>query len=163
MAQQTTTEKDFIAELAELAARLKADIAAHQSGLDPSPAARRERRRRVLVDGDFKFFAYTYFPHHVRGEPSIFQAHFCTRFPQILKLAGGATEWWIAPRGEAKSSLLTKVGPTWCAVQGLLKRAGLEGRRVRHSHRREGRAIRRRAGNPRHVSRCQPPQAAAGR
>ena len=122
MAQQTTTEKDFIGELAELAARLKADIAAHQSGLDPSPAARRERRRRVLVDGDFKFFAYTYFPHHVRGEPSIFQAHFCTRFPQILKLAGGATEWWIAPRGEAKSSLLTKVGPTWCAVQGLLQR-----------------------------------------
>ena len=122
MAEKQTTEKEFLAELAELANKLKADIAAFQSGLDPSPEARAARRRRVLVDADFAFFAYTYFPHHVRGEPSIFQAHFCKRFPQILRIPGGAVEWWIAPRGEAKSSLLTKIGPTWCAVQGLLQR-----------------------------------------
>lgn len=115
-------QRAFFVELTELAAQLKADISAHQVGLDPSPAARAERRRRVLVDGDFRFFAYTYFPHHVRGESSLFQAQFCARFPQVLRQEGGATEWWIAPRGEAKSSLLTKVGPTWCAVQGLLQR-----------------------------------------
>ncbi|MBL8351210.1 MAG: phage terminase large subunit [Burkholderiaceae bacterium] len=121
MAKPQTSAAEFGADLAELVAQLKADIAAHQSGLDPSPAARAARRRRVLVAGDFQFFAYTYFPHHVRGTPSLFQAHFCGRFPQVLRLAGGATEWWIAPRGEAKSSLLTKIGPTWCAVQGLLQ------------------------------------------
>ena len=125
MAKQQTSALDFTDELADLVNQLKADIAAHQSGLDPSPAARAARRRRVLVDGDFRFFAYTYFPHHVRGEPSIFQAHFCNRFPQILRHGGGATEWWIAPRGEAKSSLLTKVGPTWCAVQGLLQQPAI--------------------------------------
>lgn len=118
-----TSRADFGDELDELVAQLKADIAAHSTGLDPSPAARAARRRRVLVDGDFKFFAYTYFAHHVRGEPSLFQAHFCHRIAQILRNPGGATEWWIAPRGEAKSSLLTKIGPTWCAVQGLLQNA----------------------------------------
>lgn len=116
-----TSRAEFGDELADLVAQLKADIAAHATGLDPSPSARAQRRRRVLVDGDFKFFAYTYFAHHVRGDPSLFQAHFCNRLPQILRHTGGATEWWIAPRGEAKSSLLTKIGPTWCAVQGLLQ------------------------------------------
>lgn len=118
-----TTRADFADDLAALVAQLKADIAAQATGLDPSPAARAARRRRVLVDGDFRFFAYTYFPHHVRGEPSLFQAHFCNRLPQLLRHPGGSTEWWIAPRGEAKSSLLTKVGPTWCAVQGMLQMA----------------------------------------
>jgi predicted phage terminase large subunit-like protein len=122
VAKAPTSAASFTEELAELARRLKADIAAHQAGLDASPAARAARRRRVLVEGDFRFFAYTYFPHHVRGTPSLFQAHFCGRFPQVLRQAGGASEWWIAPRGEAKSSLLTKIGPTWCAVQALLQR-----------------------------------------
>ncbi|MDK2124480.1 hypothetical protein PZA18_10490 [Chitinimonas sp. DQS-5] len=118
------SSKDFREELGKLVGELKKDIEAHQSGLDPSPAAIRERRRRVL-QGDFQFFAYTYFPHHVRGEPSRFQAHFCLRYPQLLRQTGGVTEWWIAPRGEAKSSLLTKVGPTWCVVQALLQQPGI--------------------------------------
>jgi hypothetical protein len=80
------------------------------------------RRRRVLVDGDYEFFAYTYFPHHIRGTPSLFQAHFCNRFAKLLRQAGGTREWWVAPRGEAKSSLTTKIGPVYIIVQGLLQR-----------------------------------------
>ncbi|WP_186147310.1 hypothetical protein [Burkholderia gladioli] len=119
---QKFTEKDFFAEIAELQAALRKDIEAHATGLDASPAARAERRRRVLLDGDYEFFAYTYFPHHIRGTPSLFQAHFCRRFPQLLRQAGGSREWWVAPRGEAKSSLGTKIGPTYIIVQGLLQR-----------------------------------------
>lgn len=115
------SEKEFIKELADLAKALRRDIEAHSIGLDPSPGAIAERRKRVLL-GDFKFFAYTYFPHHIRGEPSLFQAHFCERFPKLLRQTGGTRDWWVAPRGEAKSSLLTKVGPVWCAVQGLLEK-----------------------------------------
>lgn len=115
------SEKDFSDELAGLTRKLRRDIEAHTLGIDPSPAAISARRKRVL-SGDFKFFAYTYFPHHIRGESSLFQAQFCERFPKVLAKQGGAREWWIAPRGEAKSSLLTKVGPVWCAVQGLLQR-----------------------------------------
>lgn len=113
--------RQFLEELALLRAETRRQIEAHQSGLDASPAAVAERRRRVL-SGDFAFFAYHYFPHHVRGEPSRFQAHFCQRFPQLLRRDRGAKEWWVAPRGEAKSSLATKIGPLWCAVQALLQR-----------------------------------------
>lgn len=119
---QKFTEKQFRDELAELASQLRRDIEAHASGLDPSPEARLERRRRVLVDGDYQFFAYTYFPHHIRGTPSLFQAHFCNRFPKLLRQAGGTREWWVAPRGEAKSSMSTKIGPVYIVVQGLLQR-----------------------------------------
>lgn len=121
MKQPDLSKKDFQSELADLVGSLRRDIEAHKVGLDPSPAAIRARRKRVL-DGDFQFFAYTYFPHHIRGEPSRFHQQFCTRFPQLLRMAGGVKEWWIAPRGEAKSSLLTKIGPVWCAVQALHQR-----------------------------------------
>lgn len=123
MAAKPTTEKDFRAELADLAAELRREMQAHEIGLDPSPAARLARRKRVLVDRDFEFFAYTYFPHHIRPEASSFHKHFFTRFPQLLDTPGGCKEWWIAPRGEAKSSLTTKVGPCWVAVRALLQRA----------------------------------------
>lgn len=126
MKRNDLTLKELKDELAELVSSLRQDIEAHQIGLDASPAAIAERRKRILMGnngaGDFRFFAYTYFPHHVRGEPSLFQSQFCDRYPQLLHMAGGTKEWWIAPRGEAKSSLLTKVGPVWCAVRALLQR-----------------------------------------
>jgi len=118
------TEKGFLKELKELSLNLRKDIEAHSLDIDASPTAIADRRRRVLR-GDFTFFAYTYFPHHIRGEPSIFQAHFCGRFPKLLRQKGGVRDWWVAPRGEAKSSLLTKIGPVWCAVQGLLEKADI--------------------------------------
>jgi hypothetical protein len=118
----TLKDKEFLLEIQELRQSLRRDMEAHAIGLDPSPAAIAERRRRVLVDWDFKFFAYTYFPHHVYGETSIFQAHFCHRYPQLLKRETGAIEWWKAPRGEGKSSFATKIGPVFVAVLGLLQR-----------------------------------------
>lgn len=121
MNRNDLTTKEFSKELTDLVSSLRRDIEAHSVGLDASPEAIRARRKRVL-SGDFRFFAYTYFPHHIRGTPSIFQAQFCARYPQLLSQAGGVKEWWIAPRGEAKSSMLTKIGPVWVTVQALLQR-----------------------------------------
>jgi len=117
------TEKQFLEEISNLTKQLRREIEAESIGIDPSPEAIKQRRQRVLRDGDFRFFAYTYFPHHIRGDSSLFQSHFCDRYPKLLRQVGGVREWWVAPRGEAKSSLLTKVGPVWCVVQGLLERA----------------------------------------
>lgn len=125
MANNQTTEKDFLLELEEIARSARAEAEARSVGLDPSPAARAERRRRVLVDRDFEFFAYTYLPHHIRPPASNFHRHFFERYPQILDKPSGAKEWWIAPRGEAKSSLTTKVGPVWCAVIALVQRESI--------------------------------------
>ncbi len=113
-------EAQFFAEVRKLVASTRREIEAHQLNLDSGRAAIAARRARVLR-GDYQFFAYTYFPHHVRGEPSTFQAHFCHRVPQILRHTRGLREWWRAPRGEAKTSLATKITPVWCAVQALLR------------------------------------------
>lgn len=112
------SSREFLKEIAALGNKLRFDIESFSTGLDNSPDAIKQRRKRVL-DGDFKFFAYTYFPHHIRGTSSLFQSHFCTRLPQILERKSGAIEWWIAPRGEAKSSLASKITPVWCVVQAL--------------------------------------------
>lgn len=118
----STAEKDFQKEIADLVQGLRAEIEAKQVGLDPSPAARLARRKRVLLDGDFEFFCYTYMSHHIRPPKSEFHKHFFVRFPMLLDKPTGAKEWWVAPRGEAKSSLATKVGPCWVAVRALLQK-----------------------------------------
>lgn len=125
MANNQTTEKDFLLELEEIARSARAEAEARSVGLDPSPAARAERRRRVLLDRDFEFFAYTYLPQHIRPPASNFHRHFFERYPQLLDKPSGAKEWWIAPRGEAKSSLTTKVGPVWCAVIALVQKESI--------------------------------------
>jgi hypothetical protein len=111
--------REFLRDVAEMKRKLRKDIEARALKLDPKAIP--ERRRRVLRDGDFRFFAYTYFPHHIWGEPSVFQAAFCERFPKLLLHRGGCREWWIAPRGEAKSTLLTKIGPVFIATLALLR------------------------------------------
>ena len=118
-------EKDFREELSRIVASARAEVAATHVGLDPSPDARRARRRRVLTQGDFQFFAYTYFAHHIRPPASQFHQHIFNRMPRVLDMQSGAKEWWVAPRGEAKSSILTKVTPTWCAVRALLQNTAL--------------------------------------
>ena len=117
--------RDFLNEVSLLVSGLRRDIQAKQLNLDASPKARAARRRRVLKDGDFKFFAYTYFPHHIWGEQSKFQKQICERFPKLLRMVSGLREWWKAPRGEAKSTLLTKIGPVYIAVQALLERESI--------------------------------------
>jgi len=117
------SEKQFLTDLAELAVDLQREIEAKKLGLDVSKQAIRDRRKRVLDEQDFWFFATTYFPHHVWGPPSKFQKHFSARFPQLISGDNGCREWWVAPRGETKSTLLTKIGPVWIVVQGLLQDA----------------------------------------
>lgn len=120
-----TSEKEFREEMAKTIASARAEAMAVRIGLDPSPQARRERRRRVLTQGDFQFFAYTYFPHHVRPPASQFHGHIFGRLPLILDKEAGAKEWWVAPRGEAKSSILTKITPCWVSVRAILQGAEL--------------------------------------
>ncbi|WP_295451940.1 hypothetical protein [uncultured Thiodictyon sp.] len=115
------TARAFLRELADDRARLQRDIEARRLDLDPSPEARTARRRRVLVDQDYWWWATTYFPHYLRGEGSSFQRHFAQRAPQLLRGSAGCVEWWIAPRGEAKTSLATKLLPLWCAIDILLQ------------------------------------------
>lgn len=115
------SSKGFLAELNLLGGQLRKEIEAKATGLLSTPEEIATRRKRVLREKDFAFFCYTYFPHHIWGEPSQFQKAFFQRFPAILCSPNGCREWWIAPRGESKSTLATKIGPIWIVVQGLLQ------------------------------------------
>jgi hypothetical protein len=125
MSTKSTQLREFKESLANLAAQLQRDIIASALNLDATSPAIAARRKRVLL-GDFEFLAWTYFPHHIRGAPSKFQAHFCHRFPLLLNHPGGVTEWWIAPRGEAKSTLLSKIGPIFVIIRALLQRPEIQ-------------------------------------
>ncbi len=118
-------EQQFLIDLEDLASKLRAEIESFARGQDPSKEAVLERRKRVLRDQDFEFFAYTYFPHHIRGEPSHFQREFCRDFAALIRSPEPCREWWVAPRGECKSSLLTKIGVVYIHVLGLLQRASV--------------------------------------
>ncbi|MEC8325872.1 MAG: hypothetical protein VX100_07230 [Pseudomonadota bacterium] len=115
---------DFLEEIEKIAGALRRDIEAKQRDIDPSPAAITERRKRVL-GGDFAFFVYTYFPHHMwldEGQtPSDFQDYFCNWLPEALKLSNGWKNWFVAPRGEGKSTLGVKIAPIYVAILALLQ------------------------------------------
>ncbi|MCZ7655539.1 MAG: hypothetical protein M5R42_16735 [Rhodocyclaceae bacterium] len=100
-------------------------------GLDPSPEARRERRRRVLTQSDFQFFAYTYFPHHIRPPASQFHRHAFGRIPLILDKEAGAEGMvgGAARRGQVldlhQDRAVLVLGARHPAGRGVPRRAGM--------------------------------------
>ncbi|MEC4091897.1 hypothetical protein VSO74_25020, partial [Pseudoalteromonas rubra] len=123
MARDLNT-KDFLNELEKLGATLRRDIEAKQRDIDPSPQAIMGRRKKVLA-GDFEYFVYTYFPHHMwldKGQkPSDFQQYFMNWYPKAIGLNNGWKHWFVAPRGEGKSTLAVKIAPIYVAVLALLQ------------------------------------------
>ncbi|AOT08225.1 hypothetical protein [Pseudoalteromonas luteoviolacea] len=118
------SNKEFLEELEQITSALRIDIEAKQRDIDPSPEAILERRQRVL-GGDFEFFVYTYFPHHMwldEGQkPSEFQQYFMDWFPKAIDLDNYWKHWFVAPRGEGKSTLAVKIAPVYIAVLALLQ------------------------------------------
>ncbi|MFT6789683.1 MAG: hypothetical protein ACJAVX_003065 [Pseudoalteromonas rhizosphaerae] len=116
--------REFLAEIEQITSSLRRDIEAKERNIDPSPAAIKERRKLVL-GGDFEFFVYTYFPHHMWLDDdqtaSEFQSYFMNWFPEALKLKNGWKNWFVAPRGEGKSTLAVKIAPVYVAVLALLQ------------------------------------------
>ena len=112
--------KEFLKSLAEYAAQLRQTIEAEADGFDASPAAIAERRTKVLdpVNG-YEYFVNTYFPHYVRSpEKSLLHKFLFSRLPEILRSSEGINEATAAPRGEAKSTLVTQLFTLWCVVTG---------------------------------------------
>ena len=112
--------KEFLKSLAEYAAQLRQIIEAEVDGFDASTVAIAERRAKVLdpVNG-YEYFVNTYFPHYVRSpEKSLLHKFLFSRLPEILRSSEGINEATAAPRGEAKSTLVTQLFTLWCVVTG---------------------------------------------
>ncbi|UOO93706.1 phage terminase large subunit [Vitreoscilla stercoraria] len=107
--------KEFIQSLADYAAQLRRTIEAEVDGFDPSPKAMTERRAKVLdsVHG-YEYFVNTYFPHYVRhAEKSQLHEHLFKRLPEIVASSNSENDAIAAPRGEAKSTLVTQLFSLW--------------------------------------------------
>lgn len=111
----TSTRKAFLAEIAALAASFRARIEAEVTGFDPDPAARQKRREKAW--GDFGYFVETYFPHYARSpHRSKLHDYLFARLPEIVASDKSETDAIAAPRGEAKSTLVSQLFVLWCIV-----------------------------------------------
>lgn len=112
-----STRKSFLAELANLAASFRARIEAEVAGFDPDPVECQKRRK--LAWDDFEYFIGTYFPHYVRSpHKSALHRYLFTRLPEIVASEKSETDAIAAPRGEAKSTLVSQLFVVWCLVTG---------------------------------------------
>ncbi|CNL99519.1 TPA: phage terminase large subunit [Yersinia enterocolitica] len=115
------TARDFASELADLAASLRRTIEAEDVGFDPSAAAIAERHKQVKdpVTG-YEFFIENYFPHYVRHkDKSELHKYLFSRLPEIVASPKGENDAIAAPRGEAKSTLVSQLFVLWTIICGI--------------------------------------------
>jgi predicted phage terminase large subunit-like protein len=111
------SKREFLAGLSALAAELRQEIEAKVDGFDPDPKAQENRQREAVQS--LAFFARTYFPHYCSAQPSVMHEWLFERLPRLARAKAGAKLALAAPRGEAKSTLVTQIFVLWCVVHGL--------------------------------------------
>ncbi|MBF0161759.1 MAG: phage terminase large subunit [Magnetococcales bacterium] len=117
MTASTLTPKHFQAELAALAARLRQQVERHVPGFSTQADEQSRRQQRALKE--FQFFAKTYFPHYISRHDSLLHTYLYHRLPQVVRARRPGVKLAIAaPRGEAKSTLVTQLFTLWCAITG---------------------------------------------
>jgi predicted phage terminase large subunit-like protein len=110
------SRREFLAGLSALAAELRQEIEAKVDGFDPDPKA--QERRKAEAERSLAFFARTYFPHYCSAAPSVMHEWLFDRLGRLTRAKAGAKLALAAPRGEAKSTLVTQIFALWCVVQG---------------------------------------------
>lgn len=116
--KKNVSADDFLKSLAELAVEQRRLIETECPGFDMDRAASFRRRSKVLSeDADaFKFFCRTYFPHYIKGDSSEFHEWLFEHLPQVALAAEGKRELIAAPRGNAKSTVVTLLFTLWCII-----------------------------------------------
>ena len=110
--------KELLAELKAYSDSLRQKVEAKFEGWDDSLAAISERRKKVLdpVSG-YDFFVSNYFPHYVRSRSrSQLHNYLFDQLPQVLQQASSVHLAIAAPRGEAKSTLVSQLFTLYCLV-----------------------------------------------
>ncbi|MCB6182325.1 phage terminase large subunit [Leeia sp. TBRC 13508] len=110
------TKKEFLQQMAELSAQYQLQIETSCDGFDPDPKA--SLARREATHGSFRLFAQTYFPHYVKHDPATVHEYLFDRFQEVVDNDIGDHDAVAAPRGHAKSTIITQIGTIWCIVTG---------------------------------------------
>ena len=109
------SSEDFLQELESYASELRDLIETECSAFAPGLDAKKARMERAL--NDHAYFARIYFPHYIQSEPSEFHTFASKRIAEIVNSPKGSKDAWAAPRGEAKSTLVTQITPIWLVVR----------------------------------------------
>jgi len=102
-------KKDFLKDLAAFAATARRTIESRVSGFSNDPAEIKRRRQEANC---FETFARTYFPHYVTGLKSVLHEYLYERLESVR--GNGAKIAVAAPRGEAKSTIVSLIFVIWC-------------------------------------------------
>jgi len=111
-----TSRREFIEEISKLAQEFRVQIEAEVDGFDPDPTAQAVRRKQA--QHDLCFFAHTYFPHYIKAADAELHTYLYHRLPEIVDHDEGGHEAIAAPRGNAKSTIVTQIFVLWCIVTG---------------------------------------------
>lgn len=108
----------------ELRALVKSAITPFGPASEEEKNQRKEKARKNL-----KFFAATYFPHHLTVKPSAMHEELYRRYQGAVhraeKTGEGARMAYAAPRGNAKSTLSSLILPLWCIAGNKRRFIGL--------------------------------------
>lgn len=110
--------KELLAELKAYSDSLRQKVEAKFEGWDDSLSAISERRKKVLdpILG-YDFFVSNYFPHYVRSPyRSELHDYLFKTLPEILQDPKSVNMATAAPRGEAKSTLVSQLFTLYCLV-----------------------------------------------
>ena len=118
-------DSEFLKGIAALAAEYRRRIEAECDGFDIDPAASAARRTRVNdALGGYEFFLNTYFPHYLSSpHKSELHKYLFARLPAVIASEASHNEAIAAPRGEAKSTMVTQLFVMWCVITGRKKYA----------------------------------------
>lgn len=120
MTKRKITTKEFRQTLAEYVANLRQTIEAECLGFETDDEA---KARRVAAVNDpvtgYDFFVSTYFPHYIRNTAkSELHKYLFKRLPEIIASPDGESDAIAAPRGEAKSTLVSQLFVLWNIIRG---------------------------------------------
>lgn len=110
--EQALNSKEFLRELESFADQHRQMIEAEVDGFSTDKKQCEYRQSRSQTD--FRFFCHQYFPHYVKTGESEFHKFVYEELPAIIDANEGSKEAIAAPRGEAKSTLLTQLSVLWC-------------------------------------------------
>lgn len=108
-------KKDFQSEISSLVQSLKNKILAEEVKFSADEKEVKNRRDKVLdaISG-FDFFVNNYFPHYLRhSSKSALHEYLFNKLPQITAEEKSQALAIAAPRGEAKSTICTKLFTLW--------------------------------------------------
>jgi len=109
----------FKKHMLQIAAELRAGLEAKEAGLDPDPVQIKKRTQKA--QNDFAFFCQTYFPAYAYKKPAQLHRYLYTELPKLIQQKQGCRLVIAAPRGHAKSTLVSQLFVLWCVLTGRKK------------------------------------------